>query len=120
VFGQFLGEPVNRRCARAKAFSTGLLPRGSVSPGMCVGGVAERYAKGLHSGCRSRPKGDGSSGARGSTAGTGVWVRMGRVPIVGGNAMTGGSLAWNRLGVNARCGCLLFFFSWSGRCTTLL
>jgi hypothetical protein len=25
---------------------------------------------------------DGSSGARGSTVGTGVWVRIGRVPIV--------------------------------------
>jgi hypothetical protein len=38
VLGQFLGEPGNRKCAWAKAFSTGLLPRGFVSPGMCVGG----------------------------------------------------------------------------------
>jgi hypothetical protein len=56
VIGQFLGEPGDRRCAWAKAFSTGLLPREFVSPGMCVGGVAERYAKGWHSGCRSRPR----------------------------------------------------------------
>jgi hypothetical protein len=56
VFAQFLGEPGNRKCAQGKAFSTGLLPRGFVSPGMCVGGVAERYAKGWHSGCRSRPR----------------------------------------------------------------
>jgi hypothetical protein len=39
VSGQFLGEPGNRKCGRAKAFSTVLLPRGFVSPGMCVGGV---------------------------------------------------------------------------------
>jgi hypothetical protein len=56
VLGQFLGEPGDRKCAWAKAFSIGLLPRGCVSPGMCDGGVAERYAKGWHSGCRSRPR----------------------------------------------------------------
>jgi hypothetical protein len=46
-------------------------------------------------------KGGGSSGARGSTAGTVVRVRIGRVPVVGGNATAGESLAWNRPGVNA-------------------
>jgi hypothetical protein len=29
---QLMGAPGNRRCARAKAFSTGLLPRGSCQP----------------------------------------------------------------------------------------
>jgi hypothetical protein len=32
-----------------------------------------------------------------------VWVRIGRVPIRSGNAKAGGSLAWNRPGVNAWC-----------------
>jgi hypothetical protein len=60
----------------------------------------ERYAKGWPVMPKST-KGGGSCDARGSTAGTGVWVRIGRVPVVGGNAMAGGSLAWNRRGVNA-------------------
>jgi hypothetical protein len=52
-----------------------------------------------------------SAKARGSTAGAGVWVRIGRVPIVTSNAKAGGSLAWNRLGVNAWRVCLLLLFS---------
>jgi hypothetical protein len=55
-------------------------------------------------------KGGGSAGARGSAAGTGVWVRIGRVPIVHSNAMAGGSLAWNRPRVNAWCVCFYYFF----------
>ena len=89
MLGEFLGEPGDRKCARAKAFSTGLLPRGFVSPGMCDGGVAVRYAKGWQSGCRSRPRVPACPGARGSMAGAGVWVRIGGVPILAGNAMAG-------------------------------
>jgi hypothetical protein len=61
---------------------------GFVSPGMCGGGVAERYAKGWPVMPKST-KGAGSSSSRGSTEGTGVCVRIGHVPAVGGDARLG-------------------------------